>query len=66
MSSIAREATLEDGAERGWWQRLATSAVLVGAGIGWTSLWVATVVAAPLSLALCPRDRASRDYRHDL
>ena len=61
------DATLDEAAERGWWHRLGTSAVLVGAGIGWTSLWVATLVAAPLSLALRHRDPGSpRDYRDDL
>ena len=60
------ESSLEDGAERGWWQRFGTSAVLVGAGIGWTSLWVATLVAAPLSLALGRRDAdAGRDHRDE-
>ena len=57
---------LEDHPERGWWHRLGTSAVLVGAGIGWTSLWVATVVAAPFSLALGQRDGGAHDHRDDL
>ena len=59
------ESALEGTVERSWWHRLATSAVLVGAGIGWTSLWVATVVAAPLSLALDRSDPAAPDHRDD-
>ncbi len=60
------DATLDDAAERGWWHRLGTSAVLAGAGIAWTSLWVATVVAAPLSLALGRRDvGGALDHRDD-
>ena len=59
--------SLEDAVERGWWHRLGTSAVLAGAGIAWTSLWVATVVAAPLSLALGRRDvGGALDHRDDL
>ena len=58
---------LEDQPERGWWHRVGTSAVLVGAGLGWTSLWVAAVVAAPVSLALGRRHfDAALDHRHDL
>ena len=58
---------LEDQPERGWWHRVGTSAVLVGAGLGWTTLWVAAVVAAPLSLALGRHDDgAALDHRHDL
>ena len=66
MNAPYREAALDDPIERGWWRRLATSAVLVGAGLGWTTLWVATVVAAPLSLALRTWDGASYDQRDDL
>ncbi len=61
------DAGLDDSIERAWWQRLGTSAVLVGAGIGWTSLWVATVVATPLSLALGRRVLdAVHDHHDDL
>ena len=61
------EVGLEDQPERGWWHRFGTSAVLVGAGLGWTTLWVATLVAAPLSLALGRRDpSAVLDLGHDL
>ena len=61
------DGTLDDTVERGWWHRLGTSAVLLGAGIGWTSLWVATVVVAPLSLGLGRRDPGTmHDHRDDL
>jgi len=52
MRSLQRDSSLEDGTEHGFWYRLSSSAVLVGAGIGWTSAIIACCVAAPLSLAL--------------
>jgi hypothetical protein len=56
--------TLEDVAEHSFWYRLSSSAVLVGAGIGWTSAVIACCVAAPLSLAFGSRDdrRSSAHY----
>ena len=45
--------------ERNLWYRLSSSAVLVGAGIGWTSAVIACCLAAPLSLAF----GGSRDER---
>ena len=56
MRSLQRDSSLEDGTERGFWYRLSTSAVLVGAGIGWTSAVIACCLAAPLSLAFGPAD----------
>ncbi len=52
------------GAERGLWYRVSSSAVLVGAGIGWTSAVIACCLAAPLSLALHAGDE-SRATAHD-
>jgi hypothetical protein len=52
-------ASLDEAPERGFWYRLSSSAVLVGAGIGWTSAVIACCVAAPISLAF-----GSRDDRH--
>ncbi len=38
-------------ADHGLWYRVSSSAILVGAGIGWTSAVIACCLAAPLSLA---------------
>jgi hypothetical protein len=57
---------LDDGAERGLWYRLSSSAVLVGAGIGWTSAVIACCVAAPLSLAFGNRDERRASLHDDL
>jgi hypothetical protein len=59
MSTRQLDTSLDDGPEHGFWYRLSSSAVLVGAGIGWTSAVIACCVAAPLSLAF-----GSRDDRH--
>jgi hypothetical protein len=67
--SIARlGSSLDDvseaSAERGLWYRVSSSAVLVGAGIGWTSAVIACCLAAPLSLAFANRDDR-RAHTHD-
>lgn len=49
----------EEAPEHGFWRRVGSSAVLLGAGIGWTSAIIACALAAPVSLAL-----GSRDERH--
>ena len=55
--SAPRFATCQDEApEHGFWYRVSSSAVLVGAGIGWTSALIACYLAAPLSLAIASRD----------
>ena len=51
MNERGLDVSAEEPAERGWWYRLSSNAVLVGAGIGWTSVVVACCVAAPFSLA---------------
>lgn len=65
-ASRAPSYDLDDtpGAERGLWYRVSSSAVLIGAGIGWISAVIACCVAAPFSLALRPRDER-RGARHD-
>lgn len=65
MSGPHLERTLlDDGAEHGLWYRISSSAVLVGAGIGWTSAMIACCVAAPLSLAFGHADER-RSHAHD-
>jgi hypothetical protein len=63
MSTPQFESSLDEKKERGFWYRASSSAVLVGAGIAWTSAIVACCVAAPLSLAFGPADeRRSHSY----
>lgn len=50
--------------ERGFWQRVGGSAVLLGAGVGWTSVLIACALAAPVSLVLGSRDER-RPTPHD-
>ena len=52
--------------ERNLWYRLSSSAVLVGAGIGWTSAIIACCVAAPLSLAFGNGDERRASLHDDL
>ena len=55
--------SLDEATEHGFWYRVSSSAVLVGAGIGWTSAVIACCVAAPLSLAFSSADdRRSHSY----
>ena len=56
----------DEGDERGLWYRLSSSAVLVGAGIGWTSAVIACCLAAPLSLAFGNRDERRGNLHDDL
>ena len=56
----------DDRGEHGLWYRVSSSAVLVGAGIGWTSAVVACCLAAPLSLALGNRDERRSRVHDDL
>jgi hypothetical protein len=55
-----------DEPEHGLWYRVSSSAMLVGAGIGWTSAVVACCVAAPLSLALGRPDERRLHASDDL
>jgi hypothetical protein len=64
MSTRQFDTLQDDGPEHGFWYRLSSSAVLVGAGIGWTSAVIACCVAAPLSLAFGRRDER-RVRAHD-
>jgi hypothetical protein len=56
MSTSQLDGSPDDVAEHGFWYRVSSSAILVGAGIGWTSAIIACCVAAPLSLAFGPAD----------
>jgi hypothetical protein len=56
----------EESRERGLWYRVSASAVLVGAGIGWTSAVIACCVAAPFSLAFGHRDERRASLHDDL
>ncbi|MCC6173986.1 MAG: hypothetical protein IT305_01675 [Chloroflexi bacterium] len=60
------DAPMDDLAERGWWYRTTTGAVLVGAGLVWTSAMLACCVAAPLSLALRGSTEPHVPERHAL
>ena len=55
----------DDCSERNLWDRLSSSAVLVGAGIGWTSAVIACCLAAPLSLAFGGNRDERRASLHD-
>jgi hypothetical protein len=63
-SSFDLEGT--PGAERSLWYRVSSSAVLVGAGIGWVSAVIACCLAAPLSLALQAGDEGRVTAHDDL
>ena len=52
MSDVRFDGSSDDGDERPFWFRLSSSAVLVGAAIGWASVTVACCLAAPVALAL--------------
>lgn len=63
--SAPRFASCQDEApEHGFWHRVGSSAVLVGAGIGWTSAVIACVLVGPVSLMLGSRDER-RPAPHD-
>jgi hypothetical protein len=63
--STPRFASCQDEApEHGFWYRVGSSAVLLGAGIGWTSAIIACALAAPVSLVLGSRDER-RPAPHD-
>jgi hypothetical protein len=64
MSTPQLASSLDQGVEHGFWYRVSSSAVLVGAGIGWTSAIIACCVAAPLAIAF-GRDDERRSHRYD-
>jgi hypothetical protein len=66
MTERGLDLAPEESAERGWWYRLSSSAVLVGAGIGWTSAVVACCVAAPFTLAFGADTDRGADAGDDL
>ena len=51
MSDRYLDVTLDEPTDHGWWYRVSTSAVLVGAGIGWTSAVLVGCLAVPVTLA---------------
>jgi hypothetical protein len=61
----ALDEVQDECGERGLWYRLSSSAVLVGAGIGWTSAVIACCLAAPLSLAFSHSGDERRASLHD-
>jgi hypothetical protein len=56
----------DESREHGLWYRVSSSAVLVGAGIGWTSAVIACCLAAPISLAFGHRDEPRASLHDDL
>lgn len=56
----------DDAPEHGFWHRVASSAVLLGAGIGWTSALIACALVGPLSLVLGSRDERRAAPHDDL
>ncbi len=66
MSTPQFDGSPDEGTERGFGYRVSSSAVLVGAGIGWTSAVIACCVAAPLSLAFAPADERRAHASDDL
>jgi len=63
---VSLDDVADERGEHGLWYRLSSSAVLVGAGIGWTSAVIACCLAAPLSLALANRDERRANTHDDL
>jgi hypothetical protein len=64
MNERSLDGSPDDQAEHTWWYRLSSSAILVGAGVGWTSAVLVSCLAAPVSLAFgSAHDRAVD--RHD-
>ncbi len=51
MNERSLDGSPDEPTEHSWWYRLSSSAVLVGAGIGWTSAVLVGCLAAPVSLA---------------
>ena len=66
MSEVSFDNSVEDGGERPFWFRASSSAVLVGAAVGWASAIVACCLAAPLSLALGAGDDRRPSAHDDL
>ncbi len=64
MTTPRFTASQDEAPEHGFWHRVGSSAVLLGAGIGWTSAIIACALAAPVSLALGSRDER-RPAPHD-
>lgn len=66
MSTPPFDGSPDEAAEHGFWYRVSSSAVLVGAGIGWTSAIIACCVVGPLSLALAHADDRHAHTADDL
>jgi hypothetical protein len=66
MNTSPLDCSPDEAVEHGFWYRVSSSAILVGAGIGWTSAIIACCVAAPLSLAFAPADEYHSPAYDDL
>ena len=66
MNERSLDGSPDEPAEHSWWYRLSSSAVLVGAGIGWTSVVLVGCLAAPVSLAFGPAHDRGVDRHDDL
>ena len=66
MSEHSMDGSPDDPAEHTLWYRLSSSAVLVGAGIGWTSAVLVSCLAAPVSLAFGRAHDRGVDRHDDL
>ena len=66
MSEVSFESSVEDGATAPLWFRASSSAVLVGAALGWASVIVACCLAAPLALVLGAGDDRQPSTLDDL
>ena len=66
MTASNFEGPLDDVTERRLWFRLSSSAVLVGAAVGWASAVVVCCLAAPVTLALGTDDEWRAGPRDDL
>jgi hypothetical protein len=56
MSAPRFAACQDEAPEHGFWYRVGSSAVLVGAGIGWASALLACAVVGPVSLVFGSND----------
>jgi len=66
MTARAFDDSPDEPAESSLWYRVTSAAVLVGAGIGWTSVVVVGCLAAPFSWAFGPGHDRGVDPRDDL
>ena len=66
MNERSLDGSLDESPEHTLWYRLSSTAVFVGAGLGWTSAVLVGCLAAPFSLAFGPASDRAVDSHDDL